>query len=426
MTTELKAIDVFTPGIVPTYTYVNRAERNLEERLRDALEVPGKVVSVSGPSKSGKTVLIARIVGERNLIQVSGAGVRRAEDVWTQVLDYLGLPQSTSSTSQRTVGGNVELAGTGGIEVPLFAKASAEGKVGGNLAKGTSDQRTYSRGGLGQAIKELTRREDLVVLVDDFHYIPKELQEDVARQIKDAAGKGVNIVTASVPHRADDVVRSNSELRGRLETIDFEPWKRDELLRIADLGFQVLNAEVDSEACLQFARESFGSPQLMQSLCLAAARYKELRVKSPRLVTLTFSADERRAILEGEAAIANFRSLVQVLEQGPKVRGQERKIHQLKGGIEGDVYRCLLYALAADPPTQSLRYREITGRIEALCQGQAPAGSSIVTACENMHRLAADKFPKEVVFDWDDDKQVLTLPDPYLLYYLRWSGILDS
>ena len=41
-----------------------------------------------------------------------------------------------------------------------------------------------------------------------------------------------------------------------------------------------------------------------------------------------------------------------------------------------------------------------------------------------MSKLAQKKFPNERVIDWDEKKQFLELPDPYLLFYLRWSDRL--
>jgi hypothetical protein len=41
-----------------------------------------------------------------------------------------------------------------------------------------------------------------------------------------------------------------------------------------------------------------------------------------------------------------------------------------------------------------------------------------------MRRLAEEKFPQERVIDWDEQKQVLDVSDPYFLFYLRWSGRL--
>jgi len=41
-----------------------------------------------------------------------------------------------------------------------------------------------------------------------------------------------------------------------------------------------------------------------------------------------------------------------------------------------------------------------------------------------MGRLAFEKFPNERAIDWEEQKQILDIPDPYLLFYLRWSGRL--
>ena len=57
----VKATDVFTPNKVPTITYVQRDEE-AEQKTRDAFEIPNIVVSLSGPSKSGKTVLVNKVV----------------------------------------------------------------------------------------------------------------------------------------------------------------------------------------------------------------------------------------------------------------------------------------------------------------------------------------------------------------------------
>lgn len=54
------------------------------------------------------------------------------------------------------------------------------------------------------------------------------------------------------------------------------------------------------------------------------------------------------------------------------------------------------------------------------------ASPDLVGTCVHTARLATDKFPHERVIDWDDQKQILDIPDPYLLFYLRWSGRLKE
>jgi hypothetical protein len=135
---------------------------------------------------------------------------------------------------------------------------------------------------------------------------------------------------------------------------------------------------------------------------------------------------DRSEILLQTAATSNFRSLVDVIDVGPKARSGDRKMYRFKDGAEGDVYRCVLRAIASAPPKLSFTQSELLQRVIALCEGDAPPVATLVGTCMNMQKLLADKFPNERVFDWDEQKQVLDLPDPYLLFYLRWSGRLTD
>jgi hypothetical protein len=210
---KLFAIDVFTPNDFPEYTYIARTGPNLEKRLEDAIATPKMVVSISGPSKSGKTVLVEKTVGKDNLIVVSGAEVGSGDELWSRVIAWMGGPisvaeQTSQSTAHRVSG---EVSGKAGLML-----AEAAGKAGYDRTDTSSTAVTESRArdGLNQIVKELGNS-SFVLLLDDFHYIPKGSQADVARQIKAAAERGVRICIATVPHRADDVVRTNAKASGR-------------------------------------------------------------------------------------------------------------------------------------------------------------------------------------------------------------------
>ncbi len=70
----MKATEVFTPGKLPDVTYVDDHLKERARILHDALKTGAAVISLSGPSKSGKTVFIEKNVGKDRLIQVTGAG----------------------------------------------------------------------------------------------------------------------------------------------------------------------------------------------------------------------------------------------------------------------------------------------------------------------------------------------------------------
>ena len=96
-----RAIEVFTPNSVPTFTYVERATHKFEERLREAFSVPNMIISVSGPSKSGKTVLINKVIEPENLIPISGATIKSADDLWALVLGWMDTPTTRTERKVR-------------------------------------------------------------------------------------------------------------------------------------------------------------------------------------------------------------------------------------------------------------------------------------------------------------------------------------
>lgn len=419
----LKATDVFTPGAYPDYTYVQRSDQQLEQALRDALDTPGQIASLAGPSKSGKTVLVERVVGKDNLISISGVGIYRADDLWDKVLNWMGVPASvaTESATSRSVSAGVNVSGKAGVLG--FASASAE--TSGGLAHETKATATTTqlRTGLAQVQKEIANS-TYVVLVDDFHYMPREIQVEAAKALKEAVRLGIKLCTAAVLHRGDDVVRANPELRGRVKAVDLRYWGIDDLISIGIRGFEELNAYCERRDLEVLAKEAAGSPQLMQQICLQACFVLNIREKLAHRAKLNFSAAQFRAIFEQTSSSTDFRSLVDVLDSGPRTRGTERKIYRFRDGTTGDVYRCVLKAVAADPPKLSFSYEDLTKRTHSICMGESPVGSSVTGTCLHMAKLAEDKFPKERVIDWDDQKQVLDIPDPYLAFFLRWSGRL--
>jgi hypothetical protein len=419
----LKATTVFTPGAFPLYTYVERTNKRYEERLRDAIDTQGQVISISGPSKSGKTVLVERVVGTGNLITITGAGINRPDDVWSRILDHLAVPTEVFVSNAEEMGASIGGEVKGGVNIPLVVTGEASGKAEGRVGRQKAQANTSHRRGLSQVIDEISNSE-LTVLIDDFHYMSRELQEEVAKQIKEAARQGVKIITASVSHRSDDVVRANPELRGRVTAIDLEYWNEDDLLAIAYQGFRVLHAELNTKVYGSFAKEAAGSPQLMQAVCLNACFELDLRHKLAIQQSFNVSKPDSNRIYERTAASTDFRSLVDVLDSGPKTRGTERKTYKFTDDTEGDVYRCVLKAVASDPPKLSFPYAEILQRVQNICTEDEPVGSSITGSCLHMSKLSLEKFPNERVLDWDEQKQVLDIPDPYLLFYLRWSGRL--
>lgn len=421
----LKATEVFTPGAFPSHTYIERTAEGLERALRDALDTPGQIVSLIGPSKSGKTVLVEKVVGQDLLITVTGAGIGSPDDIWSRVLDWMEAPTSRERHSSSTGTVSAEAGGSGSIGLPIVGKIEADGKLGTEVGHERGKSLTYGRTGLTQVVKDIANS-DYVVLVDDFHYMPRDVQAEAAKSLKEAVRLGVKVCTAAVVHRGDDLVRANPELRGRVRALDLKYWAPSDLKKIATSGFSEMRLSVNDDAIEKLAEEAAGSPQLMQLLCLHTCFVMDARRQGLLNRDITISDDKMRVIFEQVSTATDFRSLVDVLDSGPKTRGIERKLYKFSDGTDGDVYRAVLKAVASDPPRLSFAYEELLARTAATSIGDSPVGSSVTGTCLQLMRLALDKFPNERAIDWDEQKQILDIPDPYLLFYLRWSGRLTE
>ncbi|HUJ61923.1 MAG TPA: hypothetical protein VLX92_25635 [Kofleriaceae bacterium] len=424
---KLSSHDVFTPNSYPTHTYVQRDEPQHERLLREWIRSSNQIASLSGPSKAGKTVLVQRVVGRDNLITVSGASVRSPDQLWERVLDWWGEPHATmtstidttTDTSIKEHAAQLGFSGTGATHRASQTAATAAAET---------LQATVNRRGLPQVVQELANTQ-YTLLIDDFHYIPQAIQSDVAQQLKDAASRGVRICVASVPHRADNVVRALPELRGRVLAVDLDFWNQRDLLRIPQLGCPLLGLEVDSASLHMFAAEAAGTPQLMQSICLWMSNHlgASETADPPRVVTLDELA--RKEILFLTSLTVDFRSLVHAMIVGPRVKPGERRTYVHFDGRIGDVYLTVLRAVALSPPLLSIDLGELARRVETVCEGGGhPDNAQIARACATLGQIAA-RFVSEPLgpaLEWDDQAQMVVLPDPYLLFYLRWSVALEK
>ncbi len=424
---RLKSSDVFTPTDFPEHTYVQRDDLHHERLLLEWTRSSTQIASIVGPSKAGKTVLVQRVVGEGNLITVSGASVRSPDQLWERVLDWWGEPHATTAstietstdTSTREHGGQIGLSGTGATHKQGHQNADAVAET--TLA-------TVNRRGLPQVIQELANT-PYTLLLDDFHYIPAAIQTDVAQQLKDAASRGLRICVASVPHRADNIVRALPELRGRVLAIDLDYWNKRDLLQIAKLGLPLLGLEIDQPSLHMFANEAAGSPQLMQQICLWTCNHLRASetVDPPRSVTLDELA--RKEILYLSSCVVDFRALLRALIAGPRVKPGERRSYVHHDGRSGDVYLTVMRAIALDPLKLALPLADLVQRVETICGGQArPDNSQIARACGTFGQIASGfaAAPTGPSLEWDDQAQTIVIPDPYLSFYLRWSIMLEK
>jgi len=411
----MKRSEVFTPNNLPSVTFVGTHLAEKKKLLLENLEQGGAIVAISGPSKSGKTVFVETVLGHENLVQVSGANIGTAEELWRRIFTVIGTPIPTTTTITSNSEASVSIMGEGGI--PLVAKGGVT--AGGKWGDSNSSSQDIKPDYLTLLVKEL-KGTGFVIFVDDFHYIAKEIQIQIATVIKEAIRDGLRFVLAAVPYHADDVVLANSDLRGRMLKLDFDYWNIDELSKIAHLGFSALNVVISEAVITAFAIEAAGSPQLMQSLCLNLCFEKDIH--ETLIQPLQIQADNNliEKVCRRAAQTNDYSSVIRVMKEGPKVRGTERNSYVLKDGKVSDVYPILVSAIALPPPELTLSYPVLLARIAQVCAADHPQGSSVTGACSHISALANHAAGASII-EWDSNQDILDIRDPYLLFALRWS-----
>lgn len=169
--------EIFIAGGQPNVTYNPRKRHKLEEKLLDYLDTGYKLLSVTGSTKSGKTVLCRKMIPLKKGIWISGGQIQEEDDFWTTILDKLGVPwnYSTESTTGLIYGAE---GGIDGEVSAVIAKAKGQFKASRNQSSSNRVVHQFVRSPRTTAIDSLIESE-LPLIVDDFHYIERETQSKI-------------------------------------------------------------------------------------------------------------------------------------------------------------------------------------------------------------------------------------------------------
>lgn len=403
---------VFVPGGNPTFTYVPRSELRLEGSIDEYLAERGKVLSVSGPTKTGKTVLLKSRVP--SAIWVSGGTIASSDDFWEAISSRLELfteegLQSRSATSDSN-------RGAAGLNVAII-----KGEIGSSSTSTDESGRALSR----KRSKQSASRDEILrdpwaftVIVDDFHYVPQEVQVKIIRATKDLVFEGMGLIVVAVPHRAYDVVRVEKEMTGRVRQLEVGFWDHTDLSQIATRGFLKLNALDRGDLTARLVKEAFQSPHLMQEFC------RELCKRSGILETQ--AAPKELLEPDWQAFYAQLapdtsKAAFDLLARGPRQRS-DRKVRRLSSGQETDIYGAILRAIAHTGPLTQITYEQLRAAVREVLADDPPQRHEVTRVLEEMAKIAKDQLEGEPVVDYDSALATLFISDPYFAYWLRWGS----
>jgi len=310
-----------------------------------------------------------------------------------------------------------EILVEGGVEggLPLIAKA----KAGGSMRR-VDGSETLSRKAPVAGLKSRTiaalRSSSRPLVVDDFHYLDREMQGSIVRALKPLVFEGHAVVFIAIPHRRYDVVGVEKEMTGRILPISVPMWTQEELTQIATSGFPKLDIAISKNVIQSLASEAYGSPHLMQEFCRGIA----IDQLSSGKYTISGSAFYDN-VLYKTIAEATGKVIFDKLAKGPRQR-TDRIPCALAGGGSADIYRVVLLALSHISPGLSvIDYESLRSGIRAVLSANVPQANEITRVLEKMAEIAAKDDSSVAVLDWDKDEQKLHITDPFFAFFLKWS-----
>lgn len=379
--------EVFKPGTYPEMTYVSRESKGTkytyEERLQQSLAIDGYLTYIVGPSKIGKTVLCEKVIGAANMVCMSGNDFSKEKDFWSGIGKKVGISMEAAVSEESAAFSETEQKSIT-VTKNYFV---------------TKDK-----------VIDYFKKNDKVLILDDFHYAPPEIQYDIACQLKEVIRMGFKAVVVSLPYRSDDAIRLNPDLTGRILVIEIEPWKTEELEEIAKKGFGKLQIQVGQSLIARMAKESIHSPQLMQSICLNIG----LLPDSSDTIT-----DE---VIEESCRFTcmnlPYGDIVRVLKAGPSTRGQQRLQYTLSDGSKRDIYGLILKVLSDNPPLVELSIEELMERIKNSAPENMITTKKVRDSLKNWQKLLETLGSLYQVLEWKDD--TIHVLDNMFLFYIRW------
>jgi len=396
--------DVF--GISPTIHNDSYVDRGKLDAKMNALLRRDQHIALKAPSKAGKTWLRKKVLD--NPIEIQCRIDQQVDAIYKAALATLGIKLEITRTEHNSFSGQAEAEGEGGLSI--FARARA--KLSGTIAhEHVTEHRQLKQDitnldFIAECIKESGRR----LVIEDFHYLPRNQRQLFAFELKALWELGVFVIIVGVWEETNYLLSLNHDLAGKVEEISIR-WNYDDLKSILLSGGRALNVRFSEDVIKEISNLSYKSAGILQALALktldAAGIYewqeKETIISNIELV--------RTAAEEHAAQISSiYENFAKKVAKGIRQRTNSTGIYAYTmeaimkyddAALMTGVSTHAIYDLA--PP----RHRR-----NKLCNL-----NTILGKLESIH---TDEEGRGLILQYSEDDDIVSVVDHQLLLYRRF------
>ncbi|KOY28708.1 hypothetical protein [Vibrio parahaemolyticus] len=417
--------DVFGVSGKQVASYVERV--HVDDKFKDALRTDKQII-VYGSSKQGKTALVKKYIPYEDNILISLSPKTTLKDIYQSILRKSGVVLKTSYTegtgdttkvkSKASIQGAVAMVMKGKVEVGLEKDRIAK----------TDEQYDEIEFNLElpDDVADLIHRvgHKKVVILENFHYLPEELQRTFAYDLRTFQDLKIRFIILGVWKEANRLAQYNGELQDRVYEIPVEPWLEEDFREIARKGEELLNikfATVILEQCIENAFSSVGVFQeLLKNTCFESGVVNK---QSSSVFLENVEAFERAITSKTEEYSGRHLRNLESIACGNGV--QISKDKPLPYFLQ---YYIVMHIL-------EIGYRGLNGGItkEALLHGIKQGhhrkdelkGTQLTTVLKGLTELQANKGISPPVIAYDSNSRQLKVVDSTFYFFLKNAELED-
>jgi hypothetical protein len=406
-----KTADVFGVSREIPLTYVERT--NVDSKLIDNL-TRDKHVIIYGSSKQGKTCLRKHCLRDDDYIVVQCQNTWDISKLNEQILKSAGCEVETSHSKSIDGRSKLQVKAKGGFK--LFG-VNSEIEGGSERERGKSETITHEPlqlepsdpNDLVRALKAIEFSKFIVL--EDFHYLPEEVQERFAFNLKTIHETSkITFIIVAVWREENRLIVYNGDLAGRVVSVDADAWSSHDLMQVFVVGEALLNIQFPASFKAELIERSLNSIYIVQDCCYKACRESDVIETQKEFKALPDQLSAEKLVVDV------------IHEHGARYGSFLTNFARGFQDTELEMYKWLLYPIVTADIKQlenGLSYRAIRTSVESKHpQGTGLNPGNLTQALNSVPALQAKKNIKPFILDYDRSNLRLSIVDKGFFIWL--------
>lgn len=420
-----KLEDVFGVTSKPVMSYVERAE--VDNHFREALNSHKQII-VYGSSKQGKTALVSKHLPYQDNILVSLTPKTQLIDLYQTILSKAGVRIAMSTTEKASSEASISIGARFKAMIPMLGSGEAE--TSGTKKDGSGSDVRYDEIPvnieLPQSVADLLARMgcNKWVILENFHYLTDEVQQQFAFDLRAFQELGVKFVILGVWREKNRMAQFNGDLLDRTIEVPVEPWTASDFRRVVDQGSAALRVSFSEQLIADTIEASFSSigvfQELLKHICIKAGILETCR-DSFRVASLDY-LQAAINVKTGDYASRHQRAL-EAIAAGHNSGGQKGDLPPLY--LPYYLVRTVLEH-GFDGIANGAKKSAIWDWIRAIHhRGEDVRSNDMTNLLGGIANLQSVKAISPPIFAYDAQQRTLQVVDSTFYFFIRNADVMD-